>query len=216
MPHLLIAGTTGSGKSVCISAMTLSLVMNNRPEDLKLVMIDPKMVELTRFAGLPHIIGKPESDMERLPAVLKWVVDEMERRYKEFAKIGSRNVQEYNESMKRREEEPLPRIVVLIDELADMMMQSPIETEKQICRSGADGARNRHPHGGGHAAPERRCGDRSDQGQLPVAHRVLGRLVGGLARDSGSGRRGVAARSRRHAVYQPGQRHSATRAGLLG
>lgn len=134
MPHLLIAGTTGAGKSVCISAITIALVMNNRPEDLKLVMIDPKMVELSRFAGLPHIIGKPESDMERLPAVLKWVVGEMERRYKKFAEIGSRNLQDYNESMKRREEEPLPRIVVMIDELADMMMQSPIETEKQICR----------------------------------------------------------------------------------
>jgi DNA segregation ATPase FtsK/SpoIIIE, S-DNA-T family len=134
MPHLLIAGTTGSGKSVCISAITLSLVMNNRPEDLKLVMIDPKMVELSRFAGLPHIIGKPESDMERLPAVLKWVVNEMERRYKKFSELGSRNLADYNDAMKRREEEPLPRIVVLIDELADMMMQSPIETEKQICR----------------------------------------------------------------------------------
>jgi S-DNA-T family DNA segregation ATPase FtsK/SpoIIIE len=134
MPHLLIAGTTGSGKSAFISALTMSLVMNNRPEDLKLVMIDPKMVELSRFVGLPHIIGKPESDMTRLPAVLKWVVNEMERRYKEFAKIGSRNLQEYNDAMKRREEEPFPRIVVLIDELADMMMQSPIETEKQICR----------------------------------------------------------------------------------
>ncbi len=134
MPHLLIAGTTGAGKSVCISAITIALVMNNRPEDLKLVMIDPKMVELSRFAGLPHIIGKPESDMERLPAVLKWVVHEMERRYKKFAEIGSRNLQDYNESMKRREEEPFPRIVVMIDELADMMMQSPIETEKQICR----------------------------------------------------------------------------------
>ena len=134
MPHLLIAGTTGSGKSICISAITLSLVMNNRPEDLKLVMIDPKRVELSRFGGLPHIIGKPESEPERLPAVLKWAVMEMERRYKRFAEIGSRNIDEFNEAMKGRKEEPLPRIVILIDELADMMMQSPIETEKQICR----------------------------------------------------------------------------------
>jgi DNA segregation ATPase FtsK/SpoIIIE, S-DNA-T family len=134
MPHLLIAGTTGSGKSVCIIAITLALVLNNRPEDLKLVMIDPKMVELSRFTGLPHIIGKPEHESERLPGVLKWVVNEMERRYKEFSKIGSRNLQEFNDSMKRRNEEPLPRIVVMIDELADMMMQAPIETEKQICR----------------------------------------------------------------------------------
>jgi S-DNA-T family DNA segregation ATPase FtsK/SpoIIIE len=134
MPHLLIAGTTGSGKSICISAITMSLVMNNRPEDLKLVMIDPKRVELSRFAGLPHIIGKPESEPDRLPAVLKWAVSEMERRYKRFAEIGARNLGEFNDSMKARSEEPLPHIVILIDELADMMMQSPVETEKQICR----------------------------------------------------------------------------------
>ncbi len=134
MPHLLIAGTTGSGKSVCISAITTCLVMNNRPEDLKLVMIDPKMVELSRFAGLPHIIGKPESDIERIPAVLRWVTREMDARYKKFAEIGSRNLQEYNQAMERRREALLPRIVVLIDELADLMLQSPIETEKTICR----------------------------------------------------------------------------------
>ena len=134
MPHLLIAGTTGSGKSVCISTITMCLVMNNRPEDLKLVMIDPKMVELSRFAGLPHIIGKPESDIDRIPAVLRWVTHEMDARYKKFAEVGSRNLQEYNQVMARRREEPLPRIVVLIDELADLMLQSPIETEKTICR----------------------------------------------------------------------------------
>jgi DNA segregation ATPase FtsK/SpoIIIE-like protein len=134
MPHLLIAGTTGSGKSICISAITLSLVMNNRPEDLKMVMIDPKRVELSRFTGIPHIIGKPESEPDRTPAVLKWAVMEMERRYKRFETVGARNLDEFNESMKLREEEPLPRIVILIDELADMMMQAPVETEKQICR----------------------------------------------------------------------------------
>jgi hypothetical protein len=134
MPHMLIAGTTGSGKSVCISAITICLAMNNRPEDLKLVLIDPKMVELTRFAGLPHIIGKPESDMDRIPAVLRWVTKEMDGRYKKFAEVGSRNLGDYNEGMKRRNDEPLPRIVVLIDELADLMLQSPIETEKTICR----------------------------------------------------------------------------------
>jgi S-DNA-T family DNA segregation ATPase FtsK/SpoIIIE len=108
--------------------------MNNRPEDLKLVLIDPKMVELSRFAGLPHIIGKPESDMERIPAVLRWVTNEMDGRYKKFAQIGSRNLAEFNEAMRKRGDEPLPRIVVLIDELADLMLQSPIETEKTICR----------------------------------------------------------------------------------
>lgn len=134
MPHLLIAGTTGSGKSVCIAAITLCLAMNNRPEDLKFVMVDPKMVELTRFTGLPHIIGKPESDIERIPAVLHWVTKEMDDRYKKFSQIGSRNLADYNEAMIKRGEEPLPRIVLMIDELADLMMQSPIETEKTLCR----------------------------------------------------------------------------------
>ncbi len=134
MPHLLIAGTTGSGKSVCISAIAVCLVMNNRPEDLKLVMIDPKMVELSRFNGLPHILGKPESDMDRIPAVLQWVSREMDGRYKKFAEVGARHLADYNEILIRREETPLPRIVVLIDELADLMLQQPIETEKTICR----------------------------------------------------------------------------------
>jgi S-DNA-T family DNA segregation ATPase FtsK/SpoIIIE len=134
MPHLLIAGTTGSGKSVCISAIAVCLCMNNRPEDLKLVLIDPKMVELTRFTGLPHIIGKPESELERIPGVLRWVTKEMDTRYKQFAEIGARNLADFNDSAHRRGEEPLPRIVVLIDELADLMLQSPIETEKTICR----------------------------------------------------------------------------------
>ncbi len=134
MPHLLIAGTTGSGKSVCISTITVCLAMNNRPEDLKLVLIDPKMVELSRFAGLPHVIGKPESDIERIPAVLRWVTREMDARYKQFAQLGARNLAEYNQIVARRDEPTLPYIVVLIDELADLMLQSPIETEKTICR----------------------------------------------------------------------------------
>ncbi len=134
MPHLLIAGTTGSGKSVCISTITVCLAMNNRPEDLKLVLIDPKMVELSRFAGLPHVIGKPESDIERIPAVLRWVTREMDARYKQFAQLGARNLPEYNQIVARRDEPTLPYIVVLIDELADLMLQSPIETEKTICR----------------------------------------------------------------------------------
>ena len=82
MPHLLIAGTTGSGKSVCIAALTACLVMNNTPEDLRLVMIDPKMVELVRFNGLPHLYGKVETDIQRILGVLRWVVVEMDRRYK--------------------------------------------------------------------------------------------------------------------------------------
>ncbi len=135
MPHLLIAGTTGSGKSVCIAALTACLVMNNAPEDLRIVMIDPKMVELVRFNGLPHLIGKVETDLERISAVLKWVVIEMQERYKLLEEIRARDIESYNRKVKRRKDyDPLPRIVVMIDELADLMMSSAEQTEATIVR----------------------------------------------------------------------------------
>jgi S-DNA-T family DNA segregation ATPase FtsK/SpoIIIE len=135
MPHLLIAGTTGSGKSVCIAALTTCLVMNNTPEDLRLVMIDPKMVELVRFNGLPHLYGKVETDLERILAVLRWTVAEMDRRYKLLESTHSRNIDTYNRKIRRRRgEPPLPHIVVMIDELADLMMTAPDQTEPMLVR----------------------------------------------------------------------------------
>ncbi len=135
MPHVLIAGTTGSGKSVCIAALTTCLVMNNTPEDLRLVMIDPKMVELVRFNGLPHLYGKVETDLERILGVLRWTVAEMDRRYRLLEATRSRNLDSYNRKARRRKgEEPLPRIVVLIDELADLMMSAPEQTEPALVR----------------------------------------------------------------------------------
>jgi S-DNA-T family DNA segregation ATPase FtsK/SpoIIIE len=134
MPHLLIAGTTGSGKSVSINATITCLVMNNQPEDLKLVMIDPKMVELVRWNGLPHLLGQVETDLERIVGVLRWVTREMDARYKSFSAAGSRNLADYNEKATERGEEKLPVMVVLVDELADLMMMAPVEVEKTICR----------------------------------------------------------------------------------
>lgn len=135
MPHLLIAGTTGSGKSVCIAALTLCLVMNNTPQDLRLVMIDPKMVELVRFNGLPHLFGKVETDLQRILGVLRWTVAEMDRRYKLLEASRSRNIDTYNRKARRRKgEEPLPHIVVMIDELADLMMSAPEQTEPALVR----------------------------------------------------------------------------------
>ncbi len=135
MPHMLIAGTTGSGKSVCIAALTTCLVMNNTPEDLRLVMVDPKMVELVRFNGLPHLLGKVETDLERILAVLRWTVAEMDRRYKLLEASRSRNIDTYNRKAHRRKgEQPLPRIVVMIDELADLMMSAPDQTEHNLVR----------------------------------------------------------------------------------
>ena len=135
MPHLLIAGTTGSGKSVCIAALTACLVMNNTPEDLRIVMIDPKMVELVRFNGLPHLYGKVETDLQRILGVLHWTVVEMDRRYKLLEESRSRQIDSHNRKMRRRKgAEVLPRIVVLIDELADLMMAAPDQTEPSLIR----------------------------------------------------------------------------------
>ncbi|MFQ6102074.1 MAG: DNA translocase FtsK 4TM domain-containing protein [Anaerolineae bacterium] len=132
MPHLLIAGTTGSGKSVCIKALTTCLIYNNTPDDLRLVMIDPKMVELVRFNGLPHLYGRVEVDLKRVVKVLRWVALEMDNRYRLFAAATARNLDDYNR--KRKDEPLLPRIVVLVDELSDLMILAPDEVERTICR----------------------------------------------------------------------------------
>jgi len=135
MPHLLIAGSTGSGKSVCITALAACLAMNNTPEELRMVMIDSKMVELIRFNGLPHLYGKVETNLNRIMGVLRWVVVEMEHRYRLLESAHSRDINTYNKKMARKAEgQPLPRIVVLIDELADLMMSAPDQTEHNLVR----------------------------------------------------------------------------------
>jgi S-DNA-T family DNA segregation ATPase FtsK/SpoIIIE len=135
MPHLLIAGTTGSGKSVCITAIAACLMMNNTPENLRLVMIDPKMVELVRFNGLPHLYGKVETDLQRIVGVLRWCTVEMDRRYKLLEAARARDLDSYNKKARRRPgTEKLPRIVVLLDELADLMMMAPDQTERTLVR----------------------------------------------------------------------------------
>jgi DNA segregation ATPase FtsK/SpoIIIE-like protein len=135
MPHLLIAGTTGSGKSVCITAMTLALVMNNTPDRMNLVMLDPKMVELTRFNGLPHLLGPVETDIERIIGVLRWATREMDRRYKLLEVEACRNIEAYNRALgKRRQSEHLPYIVILIDEIGDLMLSRPDEVERTLTR----------------------------------------------------------------------------------
>ncbi|MFW6135831.1 MAG: DNA translocase FtsK [Chloroflexota bacterium] len=134
MPHLLIAGTTGSGKSVCIKSITTCLICSNTPEELRLVMIDPKMVELVRFNGLPHLYGEVEVDLERVVKVLRWAALEMDQRYKHFADASARHLDDYNRKMAKEEKRTLPRIVVLIDELADLMMLAPEAVEQLLCR----------------------------------------------------------------------------------
>ena len=135
MPHLLIAGATGSGKSVCITSIAACLAMSNAPEDLRMVMIDSKMVELIRFNGLPHLYGKVETNIERILGVLKWVVVEMEHRYRLLESAHARDLDAYNRKVTRKADGvALPRIVVLIDELADLMMSAPDVTEHNLVR----------------------------------------------------------------------------------
>lgn len=134
MPHLLIAGTTGSGKSVCITALTACLIMNNTPDDVKLAMIDPKRVELMRFNGLPHLMGNVETDIERILGILRWATTEMDFRYKLLEKARARNIDAYNRKLVHQKKRKLPKIVILIDELADLMMAAPDQTEHAIIR----------------------------------------------------------------------------------
>ena len=134
MPHLLIAGTTGSGKSVCITALTACLVMNNTPQDLKIAMIDPKRVELMRFNGLPHLMGNVETEIERILGILRWATTEMDFRYKLLEKARSRNIDAYNRKLEHQKKPKLPKIVIMIDELADLMMSAPDQTEHAIIR----------------------------------------------------------------------------------
>ena len=134
MPHMLVAGTTGSGKSVCIAAIATCLVMNNSPEQLRLAMLDPKMVELIRFKGLPHLLGSVETETERMLGVLRWALQEMDARYRLLEANRVRDLEGYNQRALRHKEPTLPRIVILIDELADLMMSAPEQTEGAIVR----------------------------------------------------------------------------------
>jgi len=134
MPHLLIAGATGSGKSVCLNAIIASLLFQNTPQELKLLLIDPKRVELSKYNGIPHLLAPIVTDVEKVIVALRWLTREMERRYRLFAQVGARNIAVYNRLAKKKGEETLPWIVVIIDELADLMLAAPEDVERTICR----------------------------------------------------------------------------------
>lgn len=134
MPHLLIAGQTGSGKSVCVNALICCLLLNNTPDDLRMIMVDPKRVELTGYNGVPHLLAPVVVELERVVAALQWVTREMDMRYRKLAEAGSRNIQDYNAKMAANGQKKLPYLVIVIDELADLMMLAPDETERTITR----------------------------------------------------------------------------------
>jgi S-DNA-T family DNA segregation ATPase FtsK/SpoIIIE len=135
MPHLLVAGSTGTGKSVAINCYVCALLMRYTPDELKFIMVDPKMVEMTIYNSIPHMLSPVVTELERVVPTLKWATREMERRYKIFAKHGFRNIDGYKAAARRRADlEPLPYIVIVVDELADLMMMAPDEVETLICR----------------------------------------------------------------------------------
>lgn len=131
MPHVLIAGQTGSGKSVCINAFLISLLMRAAPTEVKLILVDPKRVELTRYSGVPHLLSPVIVEPDKVLSALRWIMAEMDRRYKLFAQAGARNIETYNEMSGFQ---ALPYIVLFIDELADIMLFSPVEVEDSITR----------------------------------------------------------------------------------
>lgn len=131
MPHLLVAGTTGSGKSVCVNTLISSILFSRKPEEVKLLLIDPKMVELSVYNGIPHLMAPVVTDMKKAAAVLRWAVREMEARYKTFAATGVRDIKRYNELHPKT---AMPLVVIIIDELADLMMTAPDDIEESISR----------------------------------------------------------------------------------
>ncbi|OEG00461.1 cell division protein FtsK [Vulcanibacillus modesticaldus] len=138
MPHLLVAGATGSGKSVCINVMVTSILFKAKPSEVKLLMIDPKMVELNVYNGIPHLLAPVVTDPKKASKALKMIVNEMEKRYEKFAEKGAKDIERYNEMIKNQpftdEQKLLPYIVVIIDELADLMMVAPNDVEDAIIR----------------------------------------------------------------------------------
>jgi len=137
MPHLLIAGQTGSGKSVCVNSLICCLLLHNTPDDLRLIMVDPKRVELTNYNGIPHLLAPVVVETEKVVGVLQWVLREMDMRYHKLAQAGTRNINEYNARLDGRgdgKDKKLAKLVVFIDELADLMMLAPEETQGAITR----------------------------------------------------------------------------------
>jgi S-DNA-T family DNA segregation ATPase FtsK/SpoIIIE len=233
MPHVLVAGTTGSGKSVAINAMILSLLYKGTPQQVRLLLIDPKMLELSVYEGIPHLLAPVVTDMKQAAHALNWCVGEMERRYKLMSTLGVRNLSGFNQKIREAEKagrpltnpftitpdnpEPLtelPLIVVVIDELADLMMVVGKKIEELIARP-PEGARFRHPSGAGDAASLGGRHHRPDQGQRADARGVPGVEQDRLAHDSGPNGRGSFVGAGRHALSAAGQRLPATRARRL-
>ena len=134
LPHMLIAGTTGSGKSVCTNSLIVSLLYKATPDEVRLIMVDPKMVELGVYNGIPHLLIPVVTDPKKAAGALQWAVNEMMKRYRAFSEVGAKDLESYNNHARKNGQDPLPQIVVVIDELADLMLVAAKEVEESICR----------------------------------------------------------------------------------
>ena len=216
MPHFLIAGTTGSGKSVCINAILLSILMTRTPAQVRLILIDPKMVELQHYCRVPHLSCEVVSNMKKAPGVLEWCVEEMERRYALLKAAGVNHIVSYNklgaEELERRLQRPadqievkLPYQVLVIDELADLMNVSRNEVEESVQRL-AQKSRAVGLHVIiAHPATQHRRDHRRDQGQPALPGRLQGQPQDRFAGDPRQQRRREVAGPRRHAVRPAGR-----------
>ena len=229
MPHLLVAGTTGSGKSVGLNCILLSLLYHFTPAECRLILIDPKVLELKSYDDIPHLLSPVVTEPHKSVRALKWAVEEMEKRYRMMSSVNSRNINSFNEKVRaaiakgkplgRRVQtgfdpdtgeqlyeeeqldyEPLPQIVLIVDELADLMVTVGKEIEVLIQRLSQKSRAARHPPDHGHTAPIGRCHHRCDQGEPAHAHQLQGNQPHRQPHDPGRARRGAAAGPRRYAL----------------
>ena len=177
----MIAGATGSGKTVCINTLIMSIIFKSDPKDVKMIMVDPKVVELSVYNGIPHLLIPVVTDPKKASGALNWAVAEMTDRYKKFAECNVRDLKGYNEKVDKLTDIPddkkpkkLPQIAIIIDELADLMMVAPGEVEDSYLPSGTVSPCGRYPSGNCNPETICKCHHRSDQGQCTIQNCLCG------------------------------------------